>query len=208
MIIPINATTNSGWKVDDPGNFCSKENLQLCFENISYSYSEIVLNTSHRVETDSFFVSKYAGLVHTIYPPPGAVKTFHRKSFKITLNTNFRYKIAISDPHFTLMTPNPITFPRTLLEVEPFAGKTLVYLEVSWELIWFWTTETIPGDRAREPRHQQPPVRGRGGLQAGLVFEEDQWRGGRVPNILDQHNRATTAPVPELLQNTAEPQEL
>ena len=132
MILPRNTKTNTAWKVQDPEYVCSsKENLKSCFERVSYSYSELVLDTSHKVKTKSFFVGKYTGRVHTIYPPPGAVKTFHKKSFKISLNTDFRYKIAISDPQFTVWTPNPITFPRTLLDVQSSAGKIFLYLEVS-----------------------------------------------------------------------------
>ena len=134
MILTINTTSNTAWKLDDSfllEEVCSKENVKLCFENLSYSLSEIVLKTSHKVKTESFFVSRLSGLVHTIYPPEGAIRTFHKKSFTVSLNTNFRYKLAISDPQFTMFTPNPITFPRTMLEVEPFSGRSLIYLEVS-----------------------------------------------------------------------------
>ena len=163
MILPRNTKANTAWKVKDPEYVCSsKENLKSCFERVSYSYSELVLNTSHKVKSESFFVSKYTGRVHTIYPPPGAVKTFHKKSFKISLNTDFRYKIAISDPQFTVWTPNPITFPRTLLDVQSSAGKIFIYLEVSPmtdlrgptesnSRLWNTTTWTWRSTTARRP---------------------------------------------------------
>ena len=149
MILTINTTTNTAWKVNHPfllEEFCSKEDAKLCFENLSYSLSEIVLKTSHKVKTESFFVSGLTGRVHTIYPPEGVIRTFHKKSFTVSLNKNFRYKLVISDPQFTIFTPNPITFPRTMLEVEPFSGRSLIYLEVSriikycnWRLIPFYS---------------------------------------------------------------------
>ena len=133
MILP--RLNKSAWK-ENPRYSCGgemeMEDLRSCFENISYSYSNIVLNTSHKVHTESFFVSEFTGMVHVIYPPLGSIKTFFKKSFKIFLNPKFRYKIGISDPHFTLWTPNPITFPRTLLDVETDAGKVFLYLKVTF----------------------------------------------------------------------------
>ena len=131
MILP--RLNNSAWK-KNPRYFCGveKEDVRSCFENVSYSYTDVVVNTSHKVQSESFFVSEFTGMVHVIYPPLGSIKNFFKKSFKIFLNPMFRYKIGISDPHFTLWTPNPITFPRTLLDVETGAGHMFLYFDVTF----------------------------------------------------------------------------
>ena len=131
MILP--RLNNSAWK-KNPRNVCGveMEDVRSCFENVSYSYTDVVVNTSHKVQTESFFVSEFTGMVHVIHPPLGSIKTFFKKSFKINLNPMFRYKIAISDPHFNLWTLNPITFPRTLLEVETGAGQVFLYFDVNF----------------------------------------------------------------------------
>ena len=133
MILP--RLKDSVWK-QNPRYSCAEkmlmEDVRSCFETVSYSYTDIVVNTSHKVHTESFFVNEFTGMVHVIYPPVGSIKTFFKKSFKIFLNPKFRYKIGISDPQFTIWTPNPISFPRTLLEVETGAGQVILYFEVTF----------------------------------------------------------------------------
>ena len=131
MILP--RLNNSAWRKNPRSCGVGMEDVRSCFEDVSYSYTDVVLNTSHKVQTESFFVSEYIGMAHAVYPPLGSIKTFFKKSFRIFLNPMFQYKLGISDPQYKIWTPNPLSFPRTLLDIETGAGQVFLYFNVTFQ---------------------------------------------------------------------------
>ena len=90
----------------------------------SLMFLPLVLKTRHPVSHFPLLANGRSGLVHVLEGSSLA------SAQKIILNETLSYYLTFFDPTFSVISPNPITVPRTLLTIPSNAGKILIYLKV------------------------------------------------------------------------------
>ena len=103
------------------------EGLAQCLENNSYSYSEVILNSSL---AGGARPALGHGIFQIISPLPGEIQSERRKSLMFSLNSSLEYWIGLTDPSYNLIAINPKTVPRTLVKMERSVGLIYIYIQV------------------------------------------------------------------------------
>ena len=139
-IIPRDPITRSGWK-NLSFQYLSKqtgEKLQKGLEKHAYMYEEIVINTKYPVVHEMKIATTSSGLIQVLDSPFEHYTFSPETSQTITLNGSRGYFISISDSVFSVVSANPATIPRTLINLPPGGGTVQIYLTVKYfkKLIW------------------------------------------------------------------------
>ena len=131
-IIPRNPRTQSGWKNTSFEYLAKKKGgeLQKGLEKHAYKYDEIVFNTKYPVEHKMKISNRISGLIHLVETPSEYFTFSSETSQTISLNSSLGYFISISDPAFSLVSTNPETIPRTLINLPAGGGIVQIYLTV------------------------------------------------------------------------------
>ena len=104
--------------------------LRLCIEAYSATYSEIVLNTSHSCDHQLFWGVEEQGLSLVIQPPKGSIKSVWDNVFHVQLNTTKEYFFYFADKRFLMTTFNPSILPQFYITINKVAGFGFIVLEV------------------------------------------------------------------------------
>ena len=131
-IIPRDPVTRTGWK-NLSFEYLSKqtgEKLKKGLEKHAYMYDELVLNTTYPVDHQMKLATREMGLVHLLESPSEHFTFSSETSQKIILNGSLGYFLSISDPGFSVVSANPETIPRTLINLLPGGGTVQIFLTV------------------------------------------------------------------------------
>ena len=104
--------------------------LRLCIEAYSATYSEIVVNTSHSCDHQLFWGVEEQGLSLVIQPPKGSIKSVWDNVFQVQLNTTKEYFFYFADKRFLMTTFNPSILPQFYITINKVAGFGFIVLEV------------------------------------------------------------------------------
>ena len=137
-IIPRDPVTRTGWK-NLSFEYLSKqtgEKLKKGLEKHAYMYDEIVLNTKYPVDHSMKLSTTESGLIHLLDSPSEHYTFAPETSQNIILNSSLGYFLAISDPGFSVVSANPETIPRTLINLPAGGGTFQIYLTVRMIMIF------------------------------------------------------------------------
>ena len=133
-IIPRDPITKAAWK-NSSFNYLSKQTgiaLQKGLERHAYMYDEIVVSTRYPVDHEMKLAN--FGLVHLLGSPSEHYTFSPETSQKIILNGSLGYFLSITDPVFSVLSSNPETIPRTLINLPAGGGTFQIYLTVKPKL--------------------------------------------------------------------------
>ena len=127
-----NPPSGSSWKTDpDQCENKTGQALVQCIENdVMFPLDEIFFNNLTQFNITPFITNEILGITHSINFDVNVITFEPRDSLKIYLNENFDYSVLLSDPNFQFFSPNPVTVPKTLLNLLPKSGHSLVYMKV------------------------------------------------------------------------------
>ena len=132
-----NPPSGSSWKTDP--DQCENETGQAlvqCIENDAmFPLDEIFINNLTQLNSTPFITNEIFGITHSINLDINVITFEPRDSLKIYLNENLEYSVLLSDPNFQFFSPNPVTVPKTLLNLLPKSGYSLVYMKVTLTLM-------------------------------------------------------------------------
>ena len=104
--------------------------LQRSLGSQAYMYDEVVVKTKYPVHHQIKLANTVSGLIHLLQSQAEHYTFSSETSQTITLNGSLGYFISISDPDFRLVSANPETIPRTLINLPAGGGLVQIYLTV------------------------------------------------------------------------------
>ena len=114
-ISPRNPLTDYGWHDLHAMENCGGSGADFinCIKNQAYLEENILsfpLNSSIRIR--SYFQHYYTGIVYSLELDTAMIGIKYHTTFKLSLNENLTYEIALTDPKLNFMSGNPETFPK------------------------------------------------------------------------------------------------
>ena len=109
-IYPRNPLTDYGWHVR-PNCGGSGADFINCIEKHAYLKEDIFpfpLNSSIK----SYYQHSYTGIIYSLKFDAGMIGHRYHTSFRLSLNENLSYEIAITDPKLYFISGNPETFKK------------------------------------------------------------------------------------------------
>ena len=136
VIIPRDRVTKTGWKNLSFEYLANKSDVELqkCLESHAYMYDEVVVKTKYPVDHHIKLANTASGLIQLLQSQAGHYTFSSENSQTISLNGSLGYFIAISDPDFAVVSANPETIPRTLINLPPGGGLVQIYLTVIFSI--------------------------------------------------------------------------
>ena len=90
-----------------------------------------MVSTRYPVDHELKLANRASGLIHLLDSPSEHYTFSPETSQKITLNGSLGYFLSISDPVFSVLSANPETIPRTLINLPAGSrGTVSIYLTV------------------------------------------------------------------------------
>ena len=107
--------------------------LNSCLKENTLDFKDIVLYQSHPAE-HYIQVTKRHGIVHILSLKNDSIHQIKDidtdPEFTISLNKSFKYTLELKDPTFLLISPNPLSFPTTRINLHKSSSHQLRYLQV------------------------------------------------------------------------------
>ena len=135
-ILTVDPITGIGWKSTNDSNILNAtgDELRKGLEDISYLYEEVVLATRYPASHYTLMSDNFNGLVQVLETSAKHFTYSSETTQTITLNQTPSYFMAFFDPTFAVLSGNPETIPRTVIQIPSSAKKVYVYLKVSCDL--------------------------------------------------------------------------
>lgn len=109
------------------------KNINSCLKENTLDFKDIVLFQSYPAE-HHIQINKNLGIVHflslsnhSIHQVKDIDEDLH---YTISLNKTLKYSLELKDPTFLFMSPNPLSFPTTRINLYKSSSHQLRYLQV------------------------------------------------------------------------------
>ena len=105
------------------------ENFINCSEELAYSAEEIFTSPSDNgINISRYYHTKWTGIAYYLELDIGMIGHRYHSTFKLSLNNNISYEIAITDPKLHFMSANPATIAKVVVMLEPKSKTSKVNL--------------------------------------------------------------------------------
>ena len=130
-IIPMNATSGTGWKNEDDTACMDFQGNQFieCIERHAYSKEELHLESNKNVKFRQIFVVNLTAILQSLEIRQGDITSKAKSAMEIKLNHNLNYFVYITDPALEFFFDSPSIIPRIMLSLKDQTGL-LLHLEV------------------------------------------------------------------------------
>ena len=130
-IIPMNATSGTGWKNEDDTACMDFKGNQFieCIERHAYSKEELHLESNKNVKFRQIFVVNLTAILQSLEIRQGDITSKAKSAMEIKLNHNLNYFVYITDPALEFFFDSPSIIPRIMLSLKDQTGL-LLHLEV------------------------------------------------------------------------------
>ena len=105
------------------------ENFVNCIEKLAYSEDEIFNSPLvNGINISRYYHTKWTGITYYLELDTGMMGHRYHSSFRLSLNHNLSYEIAITDPTLHFMSANPATIPKVVVMLEQKSKTSKVNL--------------------------------------------------------------------------------
>ena len=100
-----------------------------CTEKLAYSEDEIFnFPSDDGINISRYYHTKWTGILYYLELDIGMIGHRYHSSFKLSLNNNLSYEIAITDPKLHFMSANPATISKVVVMLEKKSKTSKVNL--------------------------------------------------------------------------------